>query len=49
MIHIETDRMILRDHIQQDLLELHSLLSDETVMYYLPDIQTTTLEGSQEN
>lgn len=49
MIKIKTDRLIIRDHIEDDIDSLHRLLSDEKAMYYLPDIKTNTLDESREN
>lgn len=49
MVKIETDRLIIRDHIEEDIDALHSLLSDEKAMYYLPDLKTDTLDESKEN
>lgn len=49
MINIETSRLIIRDHIVEDLHPLHSLLSNERAMYYIPDLMTANLEESNEN
>jgi [ribosomal protein S5]-alanine N-acetyltransferase len=49
MIKLETKRLIIRDHIVEDLLPLHSLISDEKAMFYIPDIKTINLEESKEN
>jgi [ribosomal protein S5]-alanine N-acetyltransferase len=49
MIKLETQRLIIRDHIMEDLLPLHSLISDEKAMFYIPDIKTSSLEESKEN
>ncbi|MFL0248517.1 GNAT family N-acetyltransferase [Candidatus Clostridium stratigraminis] len=49
MIIIETSRLLIRDHIEEDLLPLHSLLSNEEAMYYIPDLKTKNLEESNEN
>lgn len=48
-IHIETERLILRDHRMADLPSHHLLFSDEEVMEYLPEIRTGTLFESYEN
>lgn len=45
-VQLETARMILRDHRQEDLESHHALLSDPEVMYYLPDIMTHSREES---
>jgi [ribosomal protein S5]-alanine N-acetyltransferase len=49
MINIETNRLIIRDHLEKDLDSLHNLLSHEKAMHYLPDIKTNTLDGSKQN
>ncbi len=49
MINIQTSRLIIRDHIEEDIDFLHKLLSDEKTMYYLPDIKTNTMDESKEN
>jgi [ribosomal protein S5]-alanine N-acetyltransferase len=49
MINIETDRLIIRDHIEEDIESVHNLLSDEKAMHYLPDIKTNTLDESKQN
>lgn len=49
MIRLETDRLVIRDHIESDLDNHHSLISDIEVMTYLQDIKTNSLEQSKEN
>lgn len=49
MIRMETERLVVRDHIEQDINGLHSILSNEKAMYYLPDIKTSTLDESKQN
>lgn len=49
MVKFETERLIIRDHVEQDVDYLHSLISDEKAMFYLPDIKTDTLDQSKEN
>lgn len=49
MIKIVTDRLIIRDHVENDLNDLHSLISNEKVMYYLPEIRTKNIEASKDN
>ena len=49
MIQLYTERLIIRDHIIDDLIEHHELLSDEKSMRYLPDIKTKNIEDSKEN
>lgn len=49
MIRIETERLIIRDHVEQDIYSLHKLISDDKTMYYLPEIKTNNLDESLEN
>jgi len=49
MIFLQTERCIIRDHNQEDLMTHHALLSDKKAMYYLQDIAATSLEESQAN
>lgn len=49
MIEITTKRLIIRDHIKSDLLDIHALLSDDECMYYLPDIKTNNIKESEDN
>lgn len=49
MIKLETERLIIRDHVEDDIYSLHKLISDEKVMYYLPEIKTKSLDESMEN
>lgn len=49
MIQLTTDRLLVCDPEESDLMELHELLSDKVAMYYLDDISTVTLEESKEN
>jgi ribosomal-protein-alanine N-acetyltransferase len=44
-----TERLVIRDHVLDDLTELHELLSDEKSMKYLPEIKTKNLNESREN
>lgn len=48
-IRLETDRLIIRDHTIEDLADLHKLLSDSRVMYYLQDLKTNSVEESKAN
>ena len=49
MIRLETERLILRDHIPEDLPSHHALFSDPKAMRYLPDIMTHSLKESRAN
>ncbi len=44
MIHLETDRLILRDYRKDDFNEYYRLKTDPKTMYYLQDIQLFTKE-----
>ena len=44
-----TKRLLIRDHILDDLITHHELLTDEISMKYLPDIKTKNLEESKKN
>jgi ribosomal-protein-alanine N-acetyltransferase len=48
-ITLKTDRLVIRDHILEDLLTHHELLSNEKAMYYLNDLKTHSLEESRGN
>ena len=49
MIHIATERLMIRDPRPADLDGWHRLMSDPDAMYYLPDLMTRSLEESREN
>ncbi|MGB3367510.1 MAG: GNAT family protein [Acidaminobacteraceae bacterium] len=49
MIRLESERLIIRDHIESDLENHHSLISDIEVMTYIQDIMTNSLDQSKEN
>jgi len=49
MIHLSTERLIIRDPLPTDLNDLHRILSDTDTMYYLQDIMTNALEDSKQN
>ncbi len=49
MIKLETERLIIRDPIIDDLESHHKLLSNDKVMYYLQDIKTNSFEQSRKN
>ncbi len=49
MIELTTQRLLLRDHREEDLQSHHALFSSKTVMYFLQDIMTHSLEESREN
>lgn len=48
-IMLETERLLLRDHVPDDLPSHHALLSDAKAMVYLPDLKTESLEQSKAN
>lgn len=49
MVRLETDRLIIRDHVESDISSLHKLLINEKAMYYLPEIQTNNMDESKQN
>lgn len=49
MISLNTERLLIRDHIAEDIKDLHRLLSHPIAMKYLPEIATQTLEESRSN
>jgi len=49
MICLEAPRLLIRDHLESDLADLHVLLSDPEAMRYLPDIHCASLAQSMEN
>jgi len=49
MICLTTKRLIIRDHVPEDLATHHQLLSDPQVMHYLQDVQTDCIESSRLN
>lgn len=49
MIALQTERLLIRDHLPEDLLPMHRLLSDPVAMYYLDDIRTQTLDETRQN
>ncbi len=48
-IEIHTQRLIISEHEDADLNEMHRLLSDKKTMYYMQDILTNTIAESREN
>jgi len=49
MTKLITDRLVLRDYLIEDLEKHHELFSNNTVMRYLQDIKTNTIEESKQN
>lgn len=49
MIRIISDRLLIRDHIEEDLKTMHELLSSEKTMFYLPEIRTKNFNESKQN
>jgi ribosomal-protein-alanine N-acetyltransferase len=49
MTSLLTERLRIRDHVPEDLITHHELLSDRESMKYLPDIMTKSLEASKAN
>jgi len=49
VIKLVTDKLIIRDHVIDDLKTHHQLMSDPEIMTYIEDIQTHSLEESRDN
>jgi ribosomal-protein-alanine N-acetyltransferase len=49
MVALYTERLLIRDHVLDDLETHHALLSDERAMKYLPEIKTQNREESRAN
>jgi hypothetical protein len=47
MTTIQTERLLIRDHIFSDLPGFHQLLSNTAAMIYLPGLQSDCIEESQ--
>lgn len=47
MLYLETDRLILRDYTAGDFDDYYRLKSDDTVMYYLPDLKLHSPEEAR--
>lgn len=49
MILLRTARLLIRDHMPEDLPSHHDLLSNKKVMWFLQDIMTHSIEESRSN
>lgn len=49
MIFLETERLIVRDHLIEDLEGLHALLSDVDNTHFIQDLRTKTTDETREN
>ena len=49
MIHLETDRLILRDYVTGDFDDYCILKSDDQTMYYMQDIKLDSVESAKED
>lgn len=49
MIQLTTARLLIRDHIPDDLQTHHELLSNTKIMWFLQDIMTHNFAESREN
>lgn len=49
MIQLYTERLLLRDHVPEDLKTHHELFSDARAMQYLPEIRTRLMAQSLDN
>ena len=49
MIKLETQRLIIRDHIEDDLQGLFKLLSNHKVMYFIQDLYAPDIAKASDN
>ncbi len=49
MIYLETDRLILRDYVAEDLDDYYRLKTDDQTMYYMGDIRLDSMEAARED
>ena len=49
MIHLETDRLILRDYVTGDFDDYYRLKTDDQTMYYMNDIKLDSIEAAKED
>lgn len=49
MIRLETERLLIRDHVPEDLEGLFRLLSDPKAMRFIPDLRVADLDGARAN
>lgn len=49
MIQLHTPRLLIRDHVPDDLHTHHELFSDQKIMWFVPDVMTHNLEESRGN
>jgi len=49
MIHLKTERLVIRDFLPKDINDWHRLSSDPETMYFLQDVMTRSLEESRRN
>jgi ribosomal-protein-alanine N-acetyltransferase len=47
MIAIETNRLLIRDHLEEDLLSMHALYSSPDEMRFLPGIKTNDIRDTE--
>jgi len=47
MTRIETERLIIRDYIKQDLRDMHKIWGSPQIMYYLDDMLCETMEQTR--
>ena len=49
MIHLETERLILRDYTMGDLEDYYRLKTEDQTMYYMHDIKLDSIESAKED
>lgn len=47
MVRIETDRLMIRDYIAEDIEGFHALFTNDEVMELMPEVQTSSLDESK--
>jgi len=47
MISLQTDRLIIRDHVSDDINDYYALFSNKEAMYYLPKSYLETIDAAQ--
>ena len=49
MIYLETDRLILRDYVIEDLNDYYRLKTDDQTMYYMTGMRLDSIEAAKED
>ncbi|MEW6709381.1 MAG: GNAT family protein [Candidatus Riflebacteria bacterium] len=46
---IATERLIISEHVESDLIAMHELFSDDVAMHFLDNLKTETIEETRKN